>query len=214
MDNSNDLLSSSGRGDAPSALAYNPDSRRFALGDAMVLIAMVALLCAIWPSVAFLRLFKYIHHAPEAMRYLYFDGPSPDFAPNGSAMVIREYLWLTPLTIFREVGVPVLIAATPAVLLMRLRKPRPDWRHLFRQPGAVACVMLIGAFFVGVDLTWMGVDLPRRFNPGVVVGVSWALLLASGRWQSERGWVDRLGRVVGVGWIIMSIALLVETRLQ
>ena len=36
---------------------------------------------------------------------------------------------------------------------------------------------------------------------GVSVAASWIFLLASGAWRSERGWVDRTGRVLGYFWI-------------
>jgi hypothetical protein len=36
---------------------------------------------------------------------------------------------------------------------------------------------------------------------GVSVGASWILLLASGAWRPERGWIDRTGRALGCFWI-------------
>ncbi len=36
---------------------------------------------------------------------------------------------------------------------------------------------------------------------GVAVAASWMLLLASGRWRSERSWIDRAGRALGWFWI-------------
>src|SRR5690242_12341334 len=35
---------------------------------------------------------------------------------------------------------PCLLVGTATVLVLRLRRPRPSWRRLMRQPGAVACV--------------------------------------------------------------------------
>ncbi len=59
---------------------------------------------------------------------------------------------------------------------------------------------------------------PRRFGMGDlmiliaaigvgIVGVRgiWLGLAASGRWRPERSWVDRLGRVLGVAWIAITI---------
>src|SRR5262249_12364931 len=43
-----------------------------------------------------------------------------------------------------EAAFPVLVALTLAVLLWRLRLPRPRWRRLMRQPGVAAvCAALI-----------------------------------------------------------------------
>lgn len=33
------------------------------------------------------------------------------------------------------------------------------------------------------------------------VGSSWITLLISGRWRAESGWIDRLGRLLGLVWI-------------
>jgi hypothetical protein len=36
---------------------------------------------------------------------------------------------------------------------------------------------------------------------GVSVAASWILLLMSGAWRPERGWIDRTGRALGCFWI-------------
>jgi hypothetical protein len=38
---------------------------------------------------------------------------------------------------------------------------------------------------------------------GVSVAACWIFLLASGAWRSERGWIDRAGRLLGWFWIAM-----------
>jgi hypothetical protein len=36
---------------------------------------------------------------------------------------------------------------------------------------------------------------------GAAIASSWMLLLVSGRWCPERGWIDRAGRWLGWFWI-------------
>ena len=184
---------------SPPADAAGPTSRRFTLGDAVVLIAVFAVYCAErTPHVGLSRIPSYLSQAPTVFRYLYLGGPS---ARSGYSSTYPRFLWETPITIYMEVVMPLIALGTPAVFLLRLRTPRPPWRSLLRQPGFVACLSVLVAFWIGVDLTWLGVLLPESLSVGVAVAVAWVVLFASRRWQSERSWIDRAGRMVGVGWI-------------
>ena len=112
---------------------------------------------------------------------------------------------------------PFLAAATAATLAMRLLRPRPTSRRLFRQPGAVACVaallaMLIEAGWVASLLarkSWlMGPDEVFVFHVpqvGFAVVGGWLSLAMAGRWRPEPGWIDRAGRLVGVCWIVATL---------
>jgi hypothetical protein len=40
---------------------------------------------------------------------------------------------------------------------------------------------------------------------GPAVAAVWFVLALSGRWRPERSWIDRLGRLVGASWIVISI---------
>jgi hypothetical protein len=42
---------------------------------------------------------------------------------------------------------------------------------------------------------------------GCTVAAIWLLLVLSGRWRPERSWIDRLGRLLGVVWIAVAIAV-------
>ncbi len=116
---------------------------------------------------------------------------------------------------------PFLMTFTPAVLLMRLRRPRPRWRKLARQPGVAAC----SAAMVPMVVAWLQIAYaecqPRYesffmqgggggrlfrdcgFHAGLWVLAAWLALTLSGRRRSERSGIDRLGRVVGAGWLMM-----------
>ncbi len=172
----------------------------------MVAIGLIAALCVCFQgNVVFARIAGYVRMVPGLVRYIYFDGPTPPDFLFLPASKLRWYLWLTPFTILRESLVPLLVCVTPAALLFRLRRPRPAWGRILRQPGAIACLSVLAATLLVVDLTWLGVSIPTRFiNMGGVVTASWFVLLVTRRWRSEPGWVDRLGRAVGVGWIVLA----------
>jgi hypothetical protein len=127
---------------------------------------------------------------------------------------------------------PFLMTLTPAVLLMRLRRPRPRWQRMFRQPGVAACAAAMGP----VTLAWAriayldwhppGPALAFAFDwawgPGTVVwhcGIdaglwvlaAWLALSLSGRRRTERGGIDRLGRVVGAGWLLVLAVRILGT---
>jgi hypothetical protein len=113
---------------------------------------------------------------------------------------------------------PHLVAWTFALLAIRLRAPRPDFRRLARQPGFVACgaaasAALLCAASSGLLVLANGsrsrVALTSfvYFTPElcfVVVG-AWLALAANGRWRAEPGWIDRLGRTIGVLWIAANL---------
>lgn len=40
---------------------------------------------------------------------------------------------------------------------------------------------------------------------GPAVGAVWLVLASSGRWRPERSWIDRLGRLLGATWIVISL---------
>jgi hypothetical protein len=46
---------------------------------------------------------------------------------------------------------------------------------------------------------------------GLSVVVSWMTLLVGRQWRAERSWIDRLGRAIGIWWVIAG--LLVASQL-
>lgn len=119
---------------------------------------------------------------------------------------------------------PCLAAWTVAALALRLRRPRPAFRLLMRQPGAVASlvvvllVALVGAFgAVAVGVKWglnsygvqTGGNIPISLLIlfGLLVAVSgvvgaWLGLAFSSRRRTEPGWIDLLGRALGTLWVV------------
>jgi hypothetical protein len=43
--------------------------------------------------------------------------------------------------------------------------------------------------------------------PATAVAGAWLILLLAGWWRPEPSWIDRLGRVLGLGWIVLSLSL-------
>jgi hypothetical protein len=116
-----------------------------------------------------------------------------------------------------------------ALLVLRLRRPRPSWRRLARQPGTVACAAASAALLAGGlyvisrhasmanpigsdrinvlvhmpnDLAWGSHDWPileSRIPPAVVS--AWVTLAFCGRWCAESSWIDRTGRLFGSFWV-------------
>jgi hypothetical protein len=117
-----------------------------------------------------------------------------------------------------------------ALLVLRLRRPRPGWRRLSRQPGAVACAAATAALLAGGvlvlsrymsmanpigsnpvniplvhmpnELAWGPHDWPILESriPPAVVS-AWFVLALCGRWRAEPSWMDRTGRVFGSFWV-------------
>lgn len=182
--------------------------RRFTIADGMILIAAVACGLAwarrVWP------LFK-------------LSSPTP----TGS------WLWFVDrgeLVLFMTV--PCLLCLTIAAAILRVRRPRPSWRRIVRQPGMTSLMtallflsVALPPIVLAVDLSYrkrnMGksywaeaqtwADLPSALieylvyatpAPGFAVIVAWTTLAVQRRWRNEPTWIDRGGRVLGVSWVL------------
>ena len=111
-----------------------------------------------------------------------------------------------------------------AWMVIRWRRPRPDRLRLMRQPGSFACYGLILTAAMAFTVAMSGAILnPSRnglfmwnsaervllsFVPifaGYNVLSSWGLLLLSGRWRCEPGWIDATGVLLGLYWVVVSL---------
>jgi hypothetical protein len=118
-----------------------------------------------------------------------------------------------------ESSVPFLVTGTPAALAVSLRGPRPRWRTLARRPGLLACavatllsvasllplVRLAGS----IDFASLPVHPQSRAlylgYPGCGVAGGWLVMALGGFWRAEPTLIDRLGRALGVGWILVHV---------
>lgn len=131
--------------------------------------------------------------------------------------------WMADQAIVQAFNVATIItfASTLATLAFRLRSPKPSRRRLARQPGMAAILTAAAAWIACAPwiITWPS-DPPEptayavesETNLSIVVALAgfgvatrWGLLLLSRRWRAEASWIDRLGRLVGITWVVLSI---------
>ena len=100
-----------------------------------------------------------------------------------------------------------IVPLTPALMVARLRRPRPPLRRVAFQPGFVALSLTAIIGLIDVDLTFFALvafpPMVEMVLPGAAVLASWMILVALGRWHPEAGWIDRSGRLVGAFWLAM-----------
>jgi hypothetical protein len=131
----------------------------------------------------------------------------------------------------------VLGALSTALLVCRLRRPRPRGRRLWLLPGTItalaAALVSLQVFtqsLAGAVSRWLRSLGPQSHPQGSfiyfpllvsfelfsmsswefvapAVGLTWLVLFLGGRWRGEPSWVDRLGRALGVCWIGLFLAL-------
>ena len=176
--------------------------RRFTLLDAMVLIAAAGI--AFVP----IRLFLWENwHFPE-------ERSVPE-------------IWRAGLEINVSL-VPLVLCLSAAILLLAMKKPRPNMRRAFRRPGIAACtVALVYAvlsaigyavflhFSYALDravfddqssaMLWIRIGMQPIFLVGGAIASVWIVMGLSGTWRAERSWIDRAGRALGVYWILLSV---------
>jgi hypothetical protein len=184
--------------------------RRFTLVDGMVLIAATAV-------------------GLGAMRARFGDlSPILDMVSNVASLKAAFGL-VVELTYF---GFPLFATWTVALLILRLRAPRPSRRRLACQPGAMALasttlvvvlrlleyavVALVTIVLGAWDWSWPVVS--RAINglyanmteavssPGLAVAAAWLTLIVGGRWRPEPSWIDRAGRLVGLAWLLLLLS--------
>jgi hypothetical protein len=120
------------------------------------------------------------------------------------------------------VAAPSLAAWTVGAFVLHLRRPRPRGRLRVRRPGWMACLAASAVILIAAVLAlWIGwtsgfARLTRggRLLVLVVFGATyagaavfwtWAAMAVSGRWRPSPSWTDRLGRVLGVAWILLGL---------
>lgn len=183
--------------------------RRFTLSDAILLITALAI------GLAWMRYYRRTVAGDTSFPNV-IDTPSAAFPGFYRVRVARWWI---------ECSYHAVAPVTLAVLVARLRKPRPQLQRLTRQPGTVGCAAAVLAAVVhhllkifDAVLNWFGGDFWHDFGtlaysqgdaayPGLAIAAVWLLLAISGRWRRERDWIDRTGIALSLFWLAAPIAV-------
>lgn len=174
--------------------------RPFTVLDAMILTAATAAGLASYSSAGF-RPENFLQYANDTETYVY---------------LFVNYLVRSAHPFLRAWGV--------AWIVIRLRKPRPRWRRLTRQPGVSAMLAACLGWAFGLVSLFLGCLRWFHETPGIPtlnfhnvesillggfgVIVAWSVSVLVGCWRPEPTWIDRLGRALGVGWIASFLLFL------
>lgn len=180
-----------------------PPKRRFTLVDVMLLVATVGValvpIRALWLTVSFTML--PLDHGDAAE-------------------------WYALVGVLRTVLRPLVVAASAALWLAALRRPRRSIRRLCRQPGMAATTAILATSLMSVAQVLAGLlhdflldgdyfsegwisFLIRleALDPGKAVLAVWMVLWLGRTWRAERSWIDRAGRALGCYCLIETISI-------
>lgn len=189
--------------------------RRFTIADGMILIAAMAAGLA-WTGRAW-----------------------PGFSKSMTPTPAGTWLWFrTWGALVLLMSLPCLLSLTFAAAILRVRRPRPSWRRIARQPGMTSLLAALLGLVVALPPTVLSEDFSYQKRnmgksfwteaetwaellgsllellalaipaAGFAVIVAWTMLAVQRRWRNEPSWIDRAGRVLGVAWILTGAALL------
>jgi len=127
--------------------------------------------------------------------------------------------------------IPALLVGSLALSWFWLQQPRPRWRKRISYPGFAATLLTSLMFLAQIvffalsellsllpidhrelevrphtthwDLRWFLGSLSVFADTGLLVLGGWVLLRLAGLWHAQAIWSDRLGRLLGAGWIIV-----------
>jgi hypothetical protein len=184
-------------------------ARRFSLGDVLILVGALAM--ALWLLRADRRVagIPQLPHRWSALYSLPTDARLPFGATKGG--LVRNEAG-RELKILVRTFTPVLWALTVAQISMRLLRPRPPVEQVIRQAGFVACVAATVGYLGLWDLSCTREDYYVCSRCADPVPPPWSLqesalillwfVLGLKPWCKEPTWIDRLGRAVGLGWVL------------
>ncbi len=193
--------------------------RRFRLLDAMILVAATAVGCA-GTNVLFANpdpnaIFSW--RTFSDLKVAVFEGQDAETRSMTAVILCGEILGACA---------PIVTAWGVALIALRWMGPRPRWRRLAREPGLMACcastpsLIVLGVhgiiYAMGhryqllidymVDPIGMGLIIWPMII-GISVLAAWMTLLLGGRWRAEPTWIDRLGRAIGVFWVVVGLLM-------
>jgi len=184
---------------------HNGSTRRFNLGDGLILIGAAAI------ALGSLRANAWLERLSQ--RYSFWREAYSELTGHIPQRLLvrypRDYLMRLVVSQIVDESAqqllgPVVWGLTLVQPLMRLRSPRPPLSRLIRQAGFVTCVAAPVGYLVTLDFQIVGNLI---FPPSWFVGLALLLLwpvLGLPPWHTEASWIDRLGRAVGWGWIVVE----------
>jgi len=180
-------------------------ARRFRLIDAMIIVAATATGLA-WGRTDLVATVQ----AREIPTGIVF-----------SDMQTRPVVFADRMNTFRRGASRHLGCWTLAVLMVRLRSPRPRHFRLMCQPGMLAVATATAYAVVGAAGFLLAFLIRAKYKPAwsdyagqaidlhgtsKAIAAAWLILALSGCWRPERTWIDRLGCLIGLAWIVLEIA--------
>jgi hypothetical protein len=192
---------------------HDPASRRFSLGDGLILIGALALTISVLRSNDwFARFPGRVSFWGEAFSELV--APLPwSFPTMIRGLPARTVVFQVVDVLLIQLLGSVLLGMTLVQPLMRLRSPRAPLRQLIRQPGLVVCLAVIAGTLILVDLSWVArIEAPVGAILASALLLFWPVL-GLPPWSPEASWIDRLGRAVGWGWIVVMASVTMSVYL-
>ena len=187
-------------------MSRTPSPRPFRLSDALWLIVALALgLAAI----------KFVDTYYEGLFEVFIQSELLSGAWDG-----RIIAWSALMMAFQLIAALVFTPLSIALLALRMRRPRPKLRRVWRQPGAVAClaclltfslwgVTLGGQAIIGrrTEIPWKNIDfaMPSLGGAGFVILGVWLVFWLGRIARPEKSWIDRSGRALGVTMILVFL---------
>jgi hypothetical protein len=117
-------------------------------------------------------------------------------------------------------SMPLAASWTVASLALQLRRPRYRLRRLLCRTGMAACCAAVPAFAVGAGMVicTMRANLLTRTSRSIVafgmpvlagsnVIAVWTVLMIIGGHRAASDWHDRLGRLIGLYWVMAILAV-------
>jgi hypothetical protein len=190
---------------------YPVPYRRMTLLDLAILVAFVA------TGLALLRLRIAFADLPR----FFTSFSTPPWRWSYAVLILR-------LSGLLELVIPCALTATLGVLVLRLLPPRPGLIRLSRQPGFVACATFLAVVVfssMSILLTIWLRGTWRQATPRQVIGylsiaiqlvvqlggwsvvAAWFVQQLTRRYRAEASWIDRLGRALGIFWIVAAVIL-------
>lgn len=111
-----------------------------------------------------------------------------------------------------DLSFPCIGALSAAMIVLRLRRPRPPFADILRQPGFVGCAattLVFAACLVSKapDCSVTGIVFVASFANAYLIIAAWFAVLFGGCLSPEPGWLDRMARVLCISGLFSPFLL-------